>query len=92
MNFFFDRDFVTISYIGMSKGFYKIMSRFTSMFLFPRKVFLADYIFESIEMKNYGLKPIHEKMSGITALYKTMYISLYPTALSRFELKIILGR
>ena len=64
MNFFFDRDFVTISYIGMSKGFYKIMSRFTSMFLFPRKVFLADYIIhttESIEMKDYGLKN-----SGIT--------------------------
>ena len=55
---------MTISYIGMSKGFYKIMSRFTSMFLFPRKVFLADYIIhttESIEMKDYGLKN-----SGIT--------------------------
>ena len=61
MNFFFDRDFVTISYIGMSKGFYKIMSRFTTI---PRKVFLADYIIhttESIEMKDYGLKN-----SGIT--------------------------
>ena len=49
------------------------------MFLFPRKVFLADYIIhttESIEMKDYGLKSILEKEGyyGQVASYKSMYV------------------
>ena len=54
------------------------MSRFTSMFLFPRKVFFSrlHITTESIEMKDYGLKSILEKewYYGQVASYKSMYV------------------